>query len=286
MVASIPRHDYPVVGMADGIAVLDETASWVLERLEQSDIARSQALNAMLTLAKSRCARDPQVTKFATWEAWVTAMQVGSALFAAATTTEDGVSCRIREETMNLPATGPQTHVNAGTWITSFHLAVICREKERLAELAQVPVSFLRESGAVFDEYIYAWVETLQSFWFSREDTWDKLVTAVDGTSPEATQYADSELMLKILYPPIILFYRYLSRDAGQFGEALTDALKWHKEYWSADEDRSTNSDGLVALGTLAIACLARDAGMPIEVESEYLPKELLEFGWVGEIDT
>lgn len=39
------------------------------------------------------------------------------------------------------------------------------------------------------------------------------------------------------------------------------------------------------ALGPLAIACMARDAGMPIEVQSEYLPKELLEFGWVGEVD-
>ncbi|MEU6294433.1 Imm49 family immunity protein [Streptomyces erythrochromogenes] len=45
------------------------------------------------------------------------------------------------------------------------------------------------------------------------------------------------------------------------------------------------NGEGLVALGPLAIACMARDAGMPIEVESEYLPQELLEFGWVGEVD-
>lgn len=42
------------------------------------------------------------------------------------------------------------------------------------------------------------------------------------------------------------------------------------------------SSEGLVSLGPLAIACLARDAGFPIEVESEYLPKALLDFAWTG----
>ncbi|MEU9713857.1 immunity 49 family protein [Streptomyces sp. NPDC047976] len=62
-------------------------------------------------------------------------------------------------------------------------------------------------------------------------------------------------------------------------------ALTWHKEYWTATEARSRSGEGLLAFGPLALACLARDAGMEIRVESEYLPKELLEFGWAGEVD-
>ncbi len=46
------------------------------------------------------------------------------------------------------------------------------------------------------------------------------------------------------------------------------------------------SSEGLVALDLLAIACLAYDAGFPIDIESEYLPTALLEYAWVGEIDT
>ncbi|MFD0355516.1 Imm49 family immunity protein [Streptomyces sp. NPDC127110] len=65
----------------------------------------------------------------------------------------------------------------------------------------------------------------------------------------------------------------------------VAEALTWHKEYWTANAARSRSGDGLVALGPLAIACMARDAGMAIKVESEYLPKELLEFGWAGEVD-
>ncbi|MCX5013156.1 immunity 49 family protein [Streptomyces sp. NBC_00555] len=146
-------------------------------------------------------------------------------------------------------------------------------------QLARVAVSFPRESAAEFDEYLYAWIETLQNRWFGRQETWDTLVRAVDGTDPAHVRIADKELMLKILYPPLNLFHRYLGQESKLFNEALAEALTWHKEYWTANEARSRSGEGLVALGPLAIACMARDAGMPIEVESEYLPKELLEFG-------
>jgi hypothetical protein len=285
VVRSVPRHDYPTDNVTEGLEVLNETVSWVLERLEGSEVARGQALSAYLNLANTRCAVDTKATKIETWEAWVTAMQVGSALFASASATEGFAECRIGGELKHLPATGPQPYANAGTWVTSFCLAMICRDNQRLNRLAQVPVSLLRESGAVFDEYVYAWVETLQAFWAGRENVGERLVTAVDGTNPEAAQYADPELMAKILYPPIILFYRYLRGDHAQFNEALVDALRWHKEYWSADDERAMSSDGLVALAPLAVACLARDAGFPVEVESEYMPEALLDFSWAGEIE-
>ncbi|MGW0710539.1 Imm49 family immunity protein [Streptomyces sp. NPDC002643] len=40
---------------------------------------------------------------------------------------------------------------------------------------------------------------------------------------------------------------------------------------------RSGNGEGLVALGPLAIACTRFDAGIPVEVESAYLPMHLLD---------
>ncbi|MGA5166236.1 Imm49 family immunity protein [Streptomyces lavendulocolor] len=49
---------------------------------------------------------------------------------------------------------------------------------------------------------------------------------------------------------------------------------------------RVTRTPWYLALGPLAIACLAYDAGFPIEVESEYLPKHLLTHGWLGEYPT
>ncbi|MFD8215932.1 immunity 49 family protein [Streptomyces sp. NPDC059697] len=251
-------------------------------------MSRSRALDSALTVAKSYCANDPWAGKFETWEAWVTALQVGSALFDAAMASEGPVVCRIgsRGEVKNLPATGPTSYTHAGTWVTSVYLAVVCRDNERLERLMRVPVSLLRESGAVFDEYIYSWVETLQSLFFGREDVGSKLEAAFHSTDPDVAQVADKETLLKILYPPINLFYRFVKRDPAEFNEALVDALTWHKQYWTGDEARSLSSDGLVALGPLAIACMAYDNDFPIEVESEYLPKALLQRNWVGEYAT
>lgn len=287
MVTTIPRHDYPTDNAAEGLEVLNENAAWVLGELGEPDgVGRARALGTTLALAKSYCLVDPGATRFDTWEAWVTAMQTGSALFEAATADEGStVTVRIKEREHTLPALRPETPVNAGAWITSFYLAMICRDNNRLGRLARVPVSLLRDSGAVFEEYTYAWVETLQSFWLGRQDVGEKLVAAVDGTAPEATQNPDKDLVSKISYPPMILLYRVIRRDPAEFNAALSDALRWHKEYWTADEARADSAQGLVALGPLAMACLAHDQGITVDVESAYLPEALLKHAWAGEID-
>ncbi|MFJ6918078.1 immunity 49 family protein [Streptomyces sp. NPDC101133] len=265
-----------------------EGAEQAIGAMEVSEFDRFDALDYALAVAKWNCLADPTAETISTWESWVRAMQVGTALFDAGMAVGDSVRCRIgsQGETKIIPATGPQEYLHAGNWLTTYYLAVICRENDRLDRLARVPVSFLRASGAEFDEYIYSWVEALQDAWFGRGEMWNSLVTAVNGTDPAVAHIASAELMLNILYPPLELFHRYQLQDSAQFNKALAGSLVAHKEYWGGDGARSLSGDGLVALGPLAIASMAYDAGMPIEVESEYLPAELVRFGWAGEIDT
>ncbi|MFD9968028.1 immunity 49 family protein [Streptomyces sp. NPDC059011] len=288
MVTRISRHDFPVENVAEAMAPIVQSAEEALSELATSEFDRFDALDYSLTVAKWSCLTDPLAGEFSTWEAWATAMQVGAGLFISGVATEGPVPCRIgsKGEIKNLPATGPKEYLHAGNWLTAYYLAAICRENERLDQLARVPVPFLRASGVEFDEYIYAWVETLQNAWFGRRETWDTLVTAINGTDPAAPHIASAELMLKILYPPLEVFHRYQRQEPAPFNTALADALTWHREYWSGSEDRSKSGEGLVALGPLAIACMAFDADIPVEVESEYLPKHLLERTWVGEFPT
>ncbi|MGW2649235.1 immunity 49 family protein [Streptomyces sp. NPDC001393] len=288
MVIRIPRHDFPVDNVDKAMEPIIRGAEEALSELETSEFDRFDALDYALTLAKWSCLTDPAVGEFATWEVWVRAMQVGSGLFISGAAPEGPVPCRIGRdgEIKNLPATGPQEYLHAGNWLTSYYLAVICRENERLEQLARVPISFLRASGVEFDEYIYAWVETLQNAWFGRRETWDTLAAAINGTDPAAPHIASAELMLKILYPPLEVFHRYQRQEPEPFNKALADALTWHREYWTADQTRAKSGAGLVALGPLAIACMAFDADIPVETESKYLPKYLLERRWVGEFPT
>ncbi len=213
-------------------------------------------------------------------------MQVGSAMFTAATSSDSTVDCMIAHKVRTIPAVQPSHFTDAGNWLTALWLAVICREQGRIDELVRVPVSLLRESGAVYDEYIYAWVEALQAYFTDRPEFGSSLVAAFRGTDPDQLQVAGRELMLSLLYPPLNLFLKFVQRDQEQFDQALVEALELHKQYWTADEDRSLSSEGAVSVPLLAISCLAYDAGMSVSVDSEYLPRHLLERSWVGEFPT
>lgn len=270
--------------MAAVVPVMEESLSESLERIETSHNSRSDAVMESLNVALVRSVGDPGTVMLETWESWLLAMQVHSAVFAATDSHRETVTCKIRQEERHLATTGPQTYLNADTWLDAFYLAVICREEACLDMLAQIPVSLLRAFGGALDEYTYAWVETLR-FWLRRDDLRTHLVSAVDLSAPEHARVVDAEEMIKLRYPPIMMFYRYLRNDAAGFNEALADAVRWHKEYWTADEDRAHNILGVVALAPLAVACLAKANGIPVEVDTDYLPKALLDFAWCGEFD-
>lgn len=285
MTTQVTRHEVPADRVISAQELLDDAEERARE-LETMPSTFNMALNTALSDAKNHCALDPRAARIETWEAWVAAMQIGSALFRSATSSEPTVECLISGKRRTIPTTGPQSPADAGNWLTAFYLALICREKERLNELSDVPISLLRESGAVFDEYIYDWVDTLQTYWKEGPGLGDKLTAAIRGTDPEVLQVTDRSLMLRILYPPLNLFYRWAAGDGERFNAELVKALESHKEYWTAEESTAAQVSGLVAVGPLAMACLAYDSGMPIEVESGYIPKYLLERGRVGDFPT
>ncbi|MDG4856973.1 immunity 49 family protein [Streptomyces sp. T-3] len=165
-------------------------------------------------------------------------------------------------------------------------MAAVCREKSRMTELCQYPVALLGESGTTFDAYIYDWVEALQAYWLNQPEFGDKLVAAVAGTDPDVLRHAPRDSVLKIMYPPMNLLAQLARGEEDSFNSELANTLAWHKEYWTRDEDRALDAEGLTALGPLAVSCLARDQGFSITVVSEYLPKCLLDGGWVDEFPT
>ncbi|MFE2327564.1 immunity 49 family protein [Streptomyces sp. NPDC059385] len=281
----VPRQDYSKDDMAAVVPIMERSLSHALEEIETSHNSRSGAVMRSLNVALVRCVGDPTAGMLETWESWLLAMQVHSAVFAAASADQESITCKIRQEERHLATTGPQTYLNANTWLDAFYLSIICREADRLNMLARIPVSLLRDFGGALDEYTYAWVETLQSFWLRRDDLRTHIVNAVDLSAPENARVVDAETMAKLKYPPIMMLYRYLRNDAAGFNEALADAIRWHKEYWTADADRTENILGIVALAPLAIACLAKANNLPVEVQTEYLPEALLDFLWRGEFD-
>ncbi|MFH8220284.1 immunity 49 family protein [Streptomyces sp. NPDC018057] len=210
----------------------------------------------------------------------------GCALFAVTGVDEGTVECRVDRKMRSLPAVGPLSTASAGAWLAAFWLAVICRERQRMTELCEIPLERLRAPEGQYDEYIYHWVDTLQTYWLRRPGLVEKLTATFEASDPSVATIAPRDLLQGILYPPINLFYHFVRRDEEGFTPALVDALKPHQMYWTLNEDRAADIDGSIALGPLAIACLAYDGKMPVGVESEYLPRHLLQHDWLGEFPT
>ncbi|MEU9925767.1 immunity 49 family protein [Streptomyces griseoluteus] len=285
MTETVNRHRRS--GVVDATAVQDliEDVKSDVESLGASTTAFAFAVDESFTVLQARLVIDPNAEELPTWEAAVTAMQIRQAAFAAAARTDGTVQCRIMHEVRSIPATGPQFYANAGNWLSAFWLAIICRDQVRMTELCEVPLEVLRASGLQGDEYIYNWIDALQAYWLERPGLVEKLGSAIDNSFPEVAVIAPRALLQNVLYPPINLFYQFLRKDHSAFNTALMEALQFHRAYWSADEERANDFEGVASFSLLAIACLAYDAGFPIDVESEYLPKHLLQRDWVGEFE-
>ncbi|MEU0129180.1 immunity 49 family protein [Streptomyces sp. NPDC006289] len=287
MTVTVVRHGTP--GPDDeGYArkVVQETIEEI-EALEEEPHMIDALWNAVRTCVQARSTVDPKGSGIDSWEAVVNTMQVGSAVFQAARTADGTVECRIHHAMRRLPATGPRSFANAPEWIDAFWYAIICRDQKRMTELCEVPLDVLRASDAEHDEYLYHWVATLQAYWLREQPKMvEELTAAFRSSHPDSVEVAPRDWLQNISYPPINLFYRFVKHDHDGFNSALVEALELHKAYWTADEDRENDIEGLWAIGPLAVACLAYDGDFPIEVDSDYLPIHLLNRSWLGEFPT
>ncbi|MET9845155.1 immunity 49 family protein [Streptomyces ossamyceticus] len=286
MTVTIARHGVAIPDTERFVERLGEAVARDIDELEESTEMIDFAFPSAVTALQARCVDDPEASAVETWEAAVSAMQLGSALFAVSEASEGHVECRINHKMRRLPATGRLSAADAGNWLTAFWLAVICRDQQRMTQLCEIPVERLRAPEGHYDEYIYHWVDTLQTYWLRRPGLVEKLTVTLQSSDASVARIAPRDLLQGVLYPPINLFYNFVRRNEAGFGSALEEALKLHRLYWTLDESRETDIDGAVALGPLAVACLAYDGGFPIGIESGYLPKHLLQRDWLGEFPT
>lgn len=282
----VARHDLDQEWAEQQAAGLAKNTQTFIDLVAKNPRALNSVTNRALMETAYSTASDPTATWLPTWESTVLAMQASSALFATALADGGEAQFRLRDKDWRIPGRVATVDVDAGNWLRALWLAMICRERSRVLMLASVPEELLRGSGAKYDEYVYQWVKALQIYWREEDGLVDALLAAMQGTEPDALRIADPELVLELLYPPIELFYLFTQRDEAKFNDSLVRALELHHRFWTKDQERRTKPDGFISLPLLAIASLAKDAGMTIDVESEYIPQVLLEGRWVGEFPT
>lgn len=282
MTETIPRHRRTGTVDEATLGVMRERLRRRAQTLGASGMSFALALSESRTVLAARLVVDPLASGMLTWDAAVTAMQFSQAAFVAAGRSEGTVECRVMDEPRPVTATGPQFYTDAGNWLYAFYLAVICRDQARVTKLCEVPLETLRAAEARADEYLYDWVDTLRAYGLTQPGLLEKLGRTIRGAAAEEAVVSPTDLLRDVLFPPFALFRQFLREDHDAFNTVLREALWRHRAYWSADEQRADDFDGVVSFGLLAVTCLAHDAGFPVDVESDYLPEHLLEGSWVG----
>ncbi|WP_308295979.1 immunity 49 family protein [Streptomyces sp. ISL-96] len=132
-----------------------------------------------------------------------------------------------------LPSTPAEPPADARAWLDAFCLAVVCRRRERVDRLCEVPLEVLRQDDSV-DEYVLHRIDTLQTYWFERpmDDVVKKLLATMETSAPDAVARAPKDFVNRIDYQPVALFHRLVTRDHDAFAAALAEALRHHGEYW------------------------------------------------------
>jgi Immunity protein 49 len=166
-------------------------------------------------------------------------------------------------------------------WLYAYSAACAVRDGGSAQRLAAVPPEVVRRSMRVmnYDEYNCALVEGLGALHRNDPRARALLSQARDLAEPERASVAPE--WAKCMGRPLAeLGLRIVEGEPNAFNVALAGAVEQHKAYWSknaktAGLSRRDDPHGILALWPLGLACLAHDRGMPIDVESDYIP------GWI-----
>lgn len=161
-------------------------------------------------------------------------------------------------------------------WQRGFYAALASREREATEILTQVPVESLRKGQIKSEPWFYTGVEALQAFVRKRDDAGPKLVAAMKATDPETCAPADKNLVLDLAWPVLELAYQALLRDAAAFDAAMVKALDGHRHFYTKADGKG-DILGMMALGPLAMAVWAKDLGVNTTVESDYIPRWIID---------
>ena len=156
-------------------------------------------------------------------------------------------------------------------WLEGYYGALIARDTDCLRALRAYPWKLHMDD----DAYWFAWRHALVASEVKPADAPSWAARAAMLTGPEFaihTQPGVPELQAT-LFPVLAPI---LAGDEEAFNDALAATLRAHERRFR-DEPKTTR--GWLHLGALALACWARDRGLAVHVESEYLLPELIERG-------
>lgn len=202
--------------------------------------------------------------------------QASSALFAAASSEEMPVDVQLDDGQHCIYDARPDpSTTHAFRWLRGFLLNAICRESGLMDDMCKVPTELLRSSSTKDAEYRYLLVDALKAFWSGDPQSSTIIVDALDATDPERGDIRQPDWTLDIDVPLLQLFF-YVATNDNEFEENLPKAADLHHKYWTANNERRNNWDGFLSVELTALAAIAHDRGMPVQIDAASIPNWLV----------
>lgn len=201
-----------------------------------------------------------------------------AAIFKGAMAGRGSIEVRIGEgPCVQVPSTVTPDLQDVGNWTDGFFMAATCRARDLLEFFCRVPVDLLRASTTrgLDDRYLFA--EALQAYVLRAAGSADSALAALRAIRGDTVPPAAINATRDLGVPELELFLRLLEKEPGSFNESLARALEHHRSYWSQSDDLARDPRGYFSLSLTGLASLAHDAGIPITVESDYLPTGLVD---------
>jgi Immunity protein 49 len=158
-------------------------------------------------------------------------------------------------------------------WVKGLSLALIARDQETLMTLC-TPASIAACSlpPQVMDAFWAFYCGALAAVVVEPKaaSTW-----IGDAEAAMAEFEITDPLLIECRVRPTLRLAKALVEETEPFQSALSAALEAHQRYYR-QPDRRRDWEGLLALEATALAALACDRGLAIEIQSDYLPRALV----------
>ncbi|OHT81188.1 immunity 49 family protein [Mycobacteroides saopaulense] len=276
MTAVIVRHEIDLTDTPVRISELADQLGRYRARIQNKPKSVERIFKYSTWITDYLSVHDPRAASVELWDNATQAVQAGAAMFLNANSRGDEIDFAIGGASYQVTSTGPNSSANASDWLSALWMAITCRARQQVQILTAVENATLRSAGTEYDQYIYDWILALQKFIRNEAGVVGSILQAMESSDPAVARHTDEEVLLLLLFPPIELLYNLTQREDEKFNIALTRALEAHKSYWSKSDERRNDPLGFIAWAPLAIATLAHDSGVQVEVESDYLPIHLL----------
>ncbi|KAB2339079.1 immunity 49 family protein [Actinomadura rudentiformis] len=266
------RHEVDESAIAKALGAVPDQLSEDTSRAENGGPFGIEMLSDMLLdyVAARSAEIDPRFESRESWTALKSAAEL-AADYVAAQHTPVGEVARAFVEYLGVGfgfTVTDEERVYTSDWIHAFHLALICRDGAKLVRLYD-----LLQGLPDGPETVYA--RALAIRWADVAG-----LLSQDGDEPHGPDGSPGPA--RTPYPvkldgarspgdEVTLLRALVQGDAAGFQTALAEAIARHREKAGAGRVRD-----LIAWGPLALAALAHESGVPVEVESGYLPVRLV----------